>query len=135
VSRALGRQFLRFCTVGVVGFVVDAGLLWVLLRATSLGPYGGRAVSFLVAATVTWRLHRVVTFPAAKRDRQARQWASFLAVNGLGAALNYGVYAVLVATVGAFGRQPVAAVAVGSAVAMVVNFLANRHLVFRDALP
>lgn len=134
MSRALGHQFLRFCAVGGVGFVVDAGLLWLLLQVTALGPYLGRAVSFLVAATVTWRLHRVVTFPDARRDRPARQWVSFLTVNGLGAGLNYGIYAALVATVGFFGRQPVAAVAVGSGVAMVVNFLTNRHVVFRDAL-
>ena len=134
MNLALGRQFLRFCAVGGIGFVVDAGVLWLLLQATALGPYLGRLVSFLAAATVTWSLHRVVTFPTARRDRPARQWVSFLAINGLGAGLNYGVYAALVAGVAVFGRQPVAAVAVGSAVAMTVNFLMNRHLVFRDAL-
>ena len=125
------RQFLRFCAVGAVGFAVDAGLLALLLATTPLGPYLGRLVSFLAAATVTWLLHRRFTFPAAVRARRGRQWLLFVAVNGGGAALNYGIYALLVATAPLFSARPVLAVAVGSAVALAVNFLANRTWVFR----
>jgi putative flippase GtrA len=135
VSGVLARQFARFCVVGGIGFVVDAGLLWLLLQTTALGPYGGRAISFLAAATVTWSLHRRFTFPGAPRDRRARQWLHFVAVNGAGALLNYGIYALLVATTAFLAQAPVLAVAVGAAVAMVVNFAANRLWVFRHARP
>lgn len=133
MTGATARQFLRFCAVGGVGFVVDAGLLWILLETTALGPYGGRLVSFLVAATVTWALHRRVTFPEASRTRSGRQWLLFVAVNGGGAVLNYGVYALLVATTALVAAHPVLGVVAGSAVALLVNYLANRHWVFRDA--
>ena len=76
-------------------------------------------------------LHRRFTFPAAVRARRGRQWLLFVAVNGGGAALNYGIYALLVATAPLFSARPVLAVAVGSAVALAVNFLANRTWVFR----
>ena len=36
-------RFLRFAIVGGVGFVVDAGVLALLLWATPLGPYFGAA--------------------------------------------------------------------------------------------
>jgi putative flippase GtrA len=130
---AVGTQFTRFCVVGAVGFVVDAGLLVLLLETTALGPYLARVLSFLVAALVTWRLHRVYTFARAARDHQGRQGGLFVAVNAAGAGVNYGVYAALIAGSALFARHPVAAVAAGSAVALVVNFLANRHLVFRGA--
>ena len=130
---ALAGELLRYGIVGAAGFVVDAGLLSLLLGATALGPYLGRVVSFLAAGTLTWWLHRRFTFPAARRDRRSRQWARFLAVNGGGALLNYGIYAALVAGVPWFGRTPVAAVAIASAVALAVNFTANRFVVFRDA--
>lgn len=129
----MARQFLRFCAVGAVGFLVDAGLLWLLLETTAMGPYGARVLSFLVAATVTWSIHRCFTFPQAPRDRRGRQWLHFVAVNGGGALVNYGVYALLIATTQVFAQAPVMAVAAGSAVALVVNFLANRHWVFRAA--
>ena len=61
-----------------------------------------------------------LTFPAARRHRKVRQWLAFVVVNGAGALLNYGIYALLVLYVGFFGDHPVAAVAVGSAVAFVI---------------
>lgn len=135
MSTVLAGQFVRFCAVGAVGFVVDAGLLWLLLSSGTMGPYGGRVVSFLVAATVTWALHRSFTFPDARRERCGRQWLHFVAVNGVGALVNYGVYALLIATTVLFAHHPVLAVAAGSAVALVVNFTANRLWVFRHAGP
>jgi putative flippase GtrA len=129
----LAGQFVRFCIVGAVGFLIDAGLLWLLLYGTALGPYGGRVISFLAAATVTWVLHRCFTFPAARRPPRGRQWLHFVAVNGAGALLNYGVYALLIATTAFFAQAPVLAVAAGSALALAVNFTANRLWVFRHA--
>jgi len=129
------RQFVMFCLVGGIGFVVDAGLLWLLLDITELGPLIGRLLCYLAAATTTWLLHRHLTFPAAGRERKARRWLLFVVVNGAGAALNYGVYALLVLSVAFFADHPVAAVAVGSAVALLVNFWANRIWVFRVATP
>jgi len=133
VSTVLARQFLRFCAVGGIGFSVDAGLLWLVLEMTALGPYLARLVSFLVAASVTWMLHRRFTFPGARRGRRGRQWLHFVVVNGAGAVLNYGVYALLIATCFWFADRPVLAVAAGSAVALMVNFIANRQWVFRDS--
>lgn len=135
MSVALAGQFFRFCAVGAVGFAVDAGLLWLLLESAAMGPYAGRIVSFLAAATVTWALHRVFTFPDARRGPRGRQWLHFVAVNGAGALLNYGVYALLIATTALFAQNPVLAVAAGSAVALAVNFTANRLWVFRHARP
>jgi len=129
------RQFAMFCLVGGIGFVVDAGLLWLLLNVTDLGPLIARLLSYLAAVTTTWLLHRRLTFPVAGCERKARQWVLFVVVNGAGAALNYGVYALLVLFVGVFAEHPVAAVAVGSAVALLVNFWANRTWVFRVATP
>lgn len=131
MSVSLVLQFLRFCIVGGLGFIVDAGVLLLLLDHTGLGPYLARLVSFLVAATMNWLLHRRFTFPHAPRDRRGRQWAQFIAANSVGGALNYGVYAVLIATSPWFAVAPVRAVAAASAVALGVNFAANRKWVFR----
>lgn len=133
MTSATARQLLRFCVVGGIGFAVDGGVLWLLLEGTSLGPYLGRVLSYVAAATATWALHRRFTFPDAHRGDRRRQWALFVAVNTLGAAVNYGAYALLIATAALFAAQPVAAVAVASLAALAVNFTANRHWVFRDA--
>ncbi len=127
----LERQFVFYCAVGAMGFLVDAAVLWLILHFTEMGPLVARLLSYLGAATTTWMLHRHLTFPAARRHRKVRQWFAFVIVNGAGALLNYGIYALLVLYVGFFGDHPVAAVAVGSAIAFVVNFWANKTWVFR----
>jgi len=125
-------EFLRFCAVGGVGFVVDGGLLTLLMEVFGLGPYSARVVSFLSAATVTWLLHRNFTFRRTEGSRR-RQWVRFLAVNGIGAVLNYGVYAACVA----FAPHPVSvpqvALVVGAALALGFNYLSSRFYVFAAA--
>ena len=133
MTAATARQLLRFCVVGGIGFVVDGGVLWLLLEGTALGPYLGRVLSYVAAATATWALHRRFTFPNAHRGDKRKQWLLFVVVNAFGAAVNYGVYALLIATTDVFAAHPVAAVAVASMTSLDVNFTANRHWVFRGA--
>lgn len=127
------RQFGAFGVVGVIGFVVDVGVVWLCLRLGGLDPYAARAVSFLVAATTTWALNRAFTFRGARPEAAHRQWAKFLAANAMGGVVNYGVYAALVGGVAFFAAVPEAAVAVGSLSGMGFNFTASRALVFRNA--
>lgn len=127
--RLLG-EMLRFGVVGVAGFVVDA---LVLLAAIALGtgPWWGRGLSYLAAASTTFALNRAWTFRDAARDRPAQRWALFLAVNLVGFACNYGTYAALIATAPLVASHPVLGVAAGSLAGMAGNFLLSRRLVFK----
>ena len=49
----MSRRFFGFAVVGTIGFVVDAGVLALLLATGLAGFHAGRCVSFLVAASVT----------------------------------------------------------------------------------
>lgn len=124
-------QLLRFAAVGCVGFAVDVAVLQ-LLRAAGAGLLWGRAGSFLAAATTTWALNRRYTFD----DRAAtagRQWLRFLAANGVGGAINFGVYTALVLGSRLCREQPALAVAAGSLAGLAFNFAASRHWVFRSS--
>lgn len=130
-SRTL-LQFLRFGVVGTVGFVVDTAVLYAGL-ALGLGLYGGRAVSYLAAATTTWALNRAWTFRGQGQAPVMRQWALFVVVNLVGFAFNYGTYAALVASVAFIAQYPVIGVAAGSLAGMLGNFLLSRRFVFGGA--
>jgi len=123
-------EFLRFGVVGTIGFVVDTTVLYAGL-ALGLGLYGGRAVSYLVAATTTWALNRVWTFRGRGNGPVHQQWALFLLVNLLGFAMNYGTYAALIAFVPMVAAHPVLGVAAGAIAGMFGNFVLSRQLVFR----
>lgn len=135
----LRRELLSFAVIGGVALFVDMGALWVALNLLGLGVYSGGLFSYLVAATFTWYLTRTFTFRGVSRRRALAQWAKFLAANGVGAAVNYAVYAAVVT----FGPPlapwpavtlpllPYLAKAAGSLSGMAFNFVASKFLVFR----
>jgi putative flippase GtrA len=128
------KQFISFGVIGVVGFVVDAGVLTMLLHVASAGFYVGRLVSFLCAVTVTWFLNRTFTFRAAAGAlRSHHEWVRFLGANSLGGGVNLGVYSLLVAKVSVFAAHPVLAVGAGSLSGLLVNFSVTKAYVFRAA--
>lgn len=128
--RFLGEVF-RFGVVGVVGFVVDASVLTLGISAGT-GPWIGRLLSYVAAATTTYCLNRVWTFRAADRSRPMRDWGVFLIVNLLGFACNYGAYAALIAGVPLVREFPVLGVAAGALAGMAGNFLLSKRYVFRS---
>lgn len=127
---ALAQEFLRFGLVGTIGFLVDSGVLYGAI-GLGAGLYLGRAISYVAAATATWGLNRVWTFRGRGSGPVHRQWALFVAVNLVGFVLNYGTYAVLVATVPLVAAHPILGVAAGSIAGMFTNFFLSRRLVFR----
>lgn len=126
---ALLAQFLRFGTVGAIGFVVDTVTVYALRGW--LGVYGAGAAAFLTAASANWALNRAWTFRGKGAGAAHRQWLAFLAANALGFVLNRGTFAVLVATSATVHDNPVIAVAAGSVAGMFVNFALSRRWVFR----
>ena len=123
------HEFRRFGTVGAAGFVVDTAVIYAL--RSSVGLYVASLISYLVAATVTWALHRAWTFAGRARDGLLRQWVLFLGANGVGAVLNRGMFFVLVWLLPICAAHPVLAVMAGVAAGMFANFSMSRRLVFR----
>ncbi len=120
---------MRFLLVGSAGYAIDVGALY-LFCWCGLSVYVARLLSYLVAASSTWLLHRRFTFPEARHNAGGPQWAKFLTVNAFGGCVNYAIFAVLVAQGGIFARAPELAVAAGSIIALAVNFNLSRWLVF-----
>lgn len=124
------RKFLLFAIAGGAGFVVDTAVLYALKGM--LGLYGARVVSFLVAVATTWIINRTLAF--RQQAAGVPLWREFLHYLGamiLGGAVNYAVYALVVALLPLAAEQPVIGVAAGVAAGMFVNFFLADKLVFR----
>jgi len=124
------RQFTRFLAVGTLGFIVDAGTLLLLVSAGG-DPYVMRLVSFAVAVSVTWWCNRNWTFRSASRLAWQAEYLRYFGVQAAGAAVNYAFYAGVLTVIGLTALNLVLALAVGSFVALVVNFSGARALVFK----
>ncbi len=129
IPAPLLRRLLSFGIAGGIGFVVDAGLLYLL--APHLGWYAGRVLSFWGAATATWLINRRFTFTdGARRLPLWQEYLRYLAAMLGGAVVNYAAYvAVLHSLEGP--AAPLIGVAAGSIAGMGVNYLSARYLVFR----
>jgi putative flippase GtrA len=126
------HQLLKFTAVGFVGMAVDMAVLWLVTNFVGLGPYIGRVVSFVCAATVTWTIHRHFTFrDVLSCDPLWRQWLKFIAANSIGFGVNYGTYVACVTFIGFFAAAPVWAIVPASVAGLLFSFTASKKLVFR----
>jgi len=133
LSLPLGqRQFLKFSLVGGIGFVVDAGTLWLMTRFVGLDPWTAGIIStFVFGMTTTWLLNRSFTF----RDQRGGQiWAEYLrfaSANIVGNLISVGVFSLLVATFSLFYHYPVLGKVMGVGVGLIFNFTGSKYFVFR----
>lgn len=129
------KQFIRFGLVGSIGFIVDAGTLWILAHWL---PYGvARAISFWVAVTSNWWLNRMFTFKEASREDKAHhQWGRFFCASLIGFIPNWGIF-VLLMHLGTqqgwsdFSLYPYLAMIPGILAGMLINFSLSKIWVFK----
>jgi len=131
LAQEMSSQFSRFVIVGSVAFIIDAGLLRVF-TTLGLDPYTGRALSVPPALLFGFIMNRRFTFRYDGSQRKRVQLPKYAAVQGVGALINYSIYAVLVAFVPFISVYLELGVAAGAIGAMMWNFLMARTLVFSD---
>lgn len=128
--RRLGPSFLRYLAVGGLGFLVDAALLELFIFF-DLSVYAARALSMTLAIGVTYLLHKNFTFTdAAKPAKTSQQAAAFVACQLFAAAINYGVFCLLLGLLPAGFIARMFALCCGVAAGLSVNFMLLRFLVF-----
>jgi putative flippase GtrA len=126
------RRLPGFVLVGGVGFLVDAGILTVLMTGYGFDPYTARAVSFTIAVTTTWYLNRRWVFDRQTVRLSGREYLSYVTVQVIGALLNLLVFVAAIELVESLRSIPVVPLALGAAVALLFNFGASSRLVFAD---
>lgn len=126
----LPRQLAWFGVGGFVGFLVDAGIVQLLVSKFDVDPYVGRLFSFVCAATATWLFNRHFTFHGRAGYSLFGEWSRYLVAMSAGFAVNYTAYALAVHYSEFVRAWPSVGVAIGSVPGSAVNFLGARHWVF-----
>jgi putative flippase GtrA len=125
------RQLAMFCIGGVIGFIVDAGVLQLLVIGVAWDRYSGRLISFLAAATATWIFNRHYTFHGPRRHTLVGEWARYVFAMSFGFACNFAAYSALVYFFDIDRQWLILAVAAGSIAGLGVNYTASRYWVYR----
>jgi putative flippase GtrA len=129
-ARPLHHQFARFAVIGVFGFGVDAGVLWLAMDA-GIDFHLGRVISFLTAVSFTWALNRRHSFPSPEGASRLNQWLRYVLAMLVGGAVNLAASFACYHVFEVVRLWPILAVAVGSLAGMLVNFFTARQFVFR----
>jgi putative flippase GtrA len=126
------RHFLKFGLVGTLGFIVDAGVLSLLVGPFEANVYVARVISFFVAVLVTWLANRSFTFRHQRRIKISshEEYLRYFAVQTVGAGINLLVFFLSIQAMPMWQSLPVIPLAIGSVVALVFNYLAARRFVF-----
>ncbi|MDE1892628.1 MAG: GtrA family protein [Betaproteobacteria bacterium] len=125
-------HYLYFIFAGSCGFIVDAGVVTILKTIWQFDLVIAKAISFLLAVTVTWWINRTHTFKVSKDKNLVKEWIHYFSANSIGAIINNSLYVGLIFTVPITKEYPALAVAVGSLGGMVFNYLASKKWVFKQ---
>lgn len=124
------KQVVIFSFVGVIGFAVDATLTYLFTSTCQVLPIYAKLLAFPFAVTVTWFFNRKLTF-SSQNSNLFSEWVKFFRVSLGGALFNNLSFYFLVERSTFFESHLVLAVAVGSIVGMIFNFIGSRFYVFR----
>lgn len=81
-------RFLKFCVVGVIGFVVDFGIMNLLLHFTGNARLSS-AISFIAAVISNFIWNRYWTYPDSREKPLMQQLAQFFLINVIGLGIRY----------------------------------------------
>lgn len=118
--------------MGVVGFILDAGVLTYFTTYWNWEPWIARAPSFATAVCATWLLNRRYSFSVRTR-RTWGEGAKYSAIQIIGALINLAIFAGLI-TYSSFLRNTlIIALAIGACGGLAFNFLATHLWLYRTA--
>lgn len=121
-------HWLGFVASGGIAFATDTGLLLLLTKVAGYGPFSSRAVSIPAAIVAGWLAHRTLTFRVTAPPSLA-ELLRYASLQSLSIAVNYALYAAILLLRPA--TEPLVALILSSAVAMVIAYLGMRLGVFR----
>jgi putative flippase GtrA len=134
-QRRIAAQIPVFAAIGLLGYLVDAGITYLCAKYLGMAPVLARPPGFIVATMVNFSLNRAFTFRHSHAPF-ARAFVRYCLVASAGLAVNYSVYAacVLLAPRAGIAVTPAILplfVATGSGAAMALTFVGFRFFAFR----
>jgi len=139
------ERFLKFAAVGVIGAVIDFGVMNLLTQAADMSLVMAGTISFVCAVTSNFIWNRFWTYPDSRSRPITRQLAMFFAVNIAGVAIRIpilhfvepplltmlnGMGAGILVSSEFLAKNLTLALAVG--IVMLWNFFVNRYWTYND---
>jgi len=118
-----------FLIVGGGGFFVHAGVLYMLTRL-GVNSLAAWFPAFVTAVIFTWALNRLTAFRGLGDKTVKREAAGYFIVQSVGAAVNFVIYAAVIALAPGVLSHPIIALFIGAVFAAVFNYVALRKFIY-----
>lgn len=80
-------KFLKFCTVGLMGMIIDFAITWLLKEKFKINKFVANSIGFLVAASSNYYFNRIWTFQSANKQ-VALEYSEFIGIAIVGLITN-----------------------------------------------
>ena len=138
-------RFLKFCVVGVIGAVVDFGIMNLMLHFTG-NPTLSSTVSFIAAVISNFLWNRYWTYPDSREKPVGKQLFQFFLINSIGLLIRFILFQTIDKPIIALAQKLVPADffmapdVLGHNITMIIaifivliwNFFANRLWTYND---
>lgn len=124
----LGKQFIKFCLVGVTNLAIYLAVYWLATRLLSWHYLFGSIAGFIVAVTWSFFVNLRWTFRAGGGDKK-RQYLTFIAANLISMGVNLSLLTLFVEV---FGIYDLYAQFTSSFIVAFINFSLNRFWTFKS---
>jgi putative flippase GtrA len=125
------RQFLKellgYGAASACALIVDVAILWALVHFLSWGYLPAATTSFLVGAVVAYQLSTTIAFKQHRLTSRKTEFASFVAIGGVGLLVNG---TVIFIGVNLLGMHYLIAKCVAAGFTFTCNFIARRQILF-----
>lgn len=139
-------RFLKFCTVGIIGAVVDFGVMNLCLRFTPMSSKAASTISFIVAVISNFLWNHFWAYPDSREKPMAQKLVQFVLVSLFGLVIRFFLFLTIESPILALAERvvpadfPMDGETVGHNVTLVIailivliwNFLANRFWTYND---
>lgn len=135
------ERFFKFLVVGTIGFIVDFGILTLLVEVFGFRPVVANTFSFSAAVLSNFTFNRYWTYPDSRSKRRRVQLLQFAVVSILGLIINNTILVLtqtpfqrLLETIGAPEniRGYIPAKILATVVVLFWNFFVNRYWTYGD---
>ncbi len=139
-------RFLKFCTVGIIGAVVDFGVMNLCMRLFAMPSRAASTISFIAAVLSNFIWNHFWAYPDSREKPIAQKLAQFALVSVVGLGIRYLLFLTIetpilnLSAAVVPGGFPLDAETVGHNLTLVIsivivliwNFLANRFWTYND---
>jgi len=124
-------QFLKFCLVGLSGFLIDTAVLIGLVDLLFFDPRFAALFAFFTAVSWNYIFDRVWTFDSGRGTKISYSYISFVTIYLIGLPMRIGVMHLLIEYAGmGEGHWYVLSSFLGIVAATVFNFLGSKYVAF-----